>query len=205
MHGLLFKMWYRIAHRIISAVCASLTLKAANEWRKATMFVESITFHYKNHLSSSVASVAKTSPTVSDENISSTKTKQDIHIEVWGRKVIYLLKFLFYGVLWPDLTFQTLHMTSKSFQCKQVRMISVPLRSKGKKLQYYVTVDRSEKVISPGLPLVTLCEQQCSTYSELPQLKERKETKKKCNINNKLPKNQWFQWMIHPGESDFDS
>lgn len=51
---------------------------------------------------------------------------------------------------------------------------SAASRSEVKKLQYYVIVDSREEVISPGSPLVTLCEQWCFTYFKLLKLKRRK-------------------------------
>lgn len=49
---------------------------------------------------------------------------------------------------------------------------TVAQRSEGKKLQYYIIVDSSEKkVISPGSPVVTLHEQRFLTYFKLLELK----------------------------------
>lgn len=81
-------------------------------------------------------------------------------------------------------------------------MTSVAPRSEGKKLRYYVIVDSSEEVISPGSPLVTQREQRCFTYFKLLELKRERE---KCDINKETPPNPALHSMIPHQESDFDS
>lgn len=69
-------------------------------------------------------------------------------------------------------------------------MTSVAPRSERQKPPYYVIVDSSEKVISPGSPLVTLYEQRCFTYFKLLQLKRKREEEKGITLIQKLPQIQ---------------